>query len=197
MIQKRLLPLCCALLLCGCTHTDAESSNFTSEQTAPQSTTIPVVVPKETEAPAAETEPASPVIPEQTPDEILESYAENDPMQFQGGIGGEEHAETPLPEYFRYRFDPTSVAMRLAGGTYQVISYDFSQTFAHESYYYLRDHNEDGYFDLYAPIEYDGDYIVTCAVFLWNPESGKFADEPVLYECPPNSKPIKDNLNEE
>lgn len=179
----------CMILLCGCSHPD-DSSIQTADSTAP------VVSAKETDAPPAAGS-SVPAVPEQTPAEILESYAADDPQSFQGGIGGEEHAETPLPEYFTYRFLPDSVTMRLAGGNYQAILYDFSETVAHDAYYYLNDYNDDGYFDLCAPVKYDGDRISTCAVFLWKPEDGKFSETPILDEAPAETTLQEENNHEE
>lgn len=102
---------------------------------------------------------------------------------FQGGIGDERNVDTPLPEYFVYRFQPSSVSVRLAGGIYQVLSYDFSPIFEVEREsigFYLDDYNADGFYDLYAPIRYDGDEIHEYAVFLWDSGQDKFAEEPIL-----------------
>lgn len=198
MKNKAWLTAACMILLCGCAHLE-ESTPQTAESSVAQTATVPVVVPKETDAPPENT-PSAPVVPEQTPDEVLESYAANDPQSFQGGIGGEEHANTPLPEYFNYRFVAESVTMRLAGGNYQAISYDFSETVAHNAYYYLNDYNNDGYFDLYAPVKYDGERIITCAVFLWNPETGKFTETPILYnepELPASANDFEEDSDED
>lgn len=104
---------------------------------------------------------------------------------FQGGIGDERNANTPRPEYFVYRFQTSAVSVRLAGGTYQVLSYDFSQIFETEREsigFYLDDYNTDGAYDLFAPVQYDGDNILAYAVFLWDSGQDKFAEDPIIIE---------------
>ena len=98
-----------------------------------------------------------------------------------GGEGGEEHAQEPLPLYFDYRFYDDSVAVRLAGGTYQSLQYDFSETLRHGAaeQYTLLDFNFDGSDDLAVPVKWDGAN-TTWAVFFWEPDSLHFRSEPDL-----------------
>lgn len=147
------------MLCCGCAA-DSVPSQDTAETTA---MTVSTEATAETEAPntAAATE------------------------LFQGGIGDERSADIPLPEHFVYRFHEDSVSVRLAGGTYQVLSYDFSAIFEQERdavAFYLDDFNTDGAYDLFAPIRYDDDEILTYAVFLWDSEQERFTEEPFIYE---------------
>ena len=99
----------------------------------------------------------------------------------QGGQGGEDHASDPDPDYFTYRFFPDSVSMRLAGGNYQTVFYDFAEAVAHDAaeLFYLSDFNYDGKPDLAVPVRFSGDNI-TDAVFLWNADTSLFETEPVL-----------------
>lgn len=147
------------MLCCGCAA-DSAPSQDAAETTA---TTVPTEVPAETET-ADSTETTA---------------------LFQGGIGDERSAEIPLPEHFVYRFHEDSVSVRLAGGTYQVLSYNFSAIFERERdiiAFYLDDYNTDGAYDLFAPIRYDDDEILAYAVFLWDSQQERFAEEPIIYE---------------
>ena len=105
--------------------------------------------------------------------------------QQKGGQGGEEHAEDIDPLYFDYRFSDTGVSMRLAGGNYQTINYNFSRAIEHDvdSLYTLDDFNFDGNPDLAVPVEFDNAN-VTYAIFLWNPESFYYEEEPILIVNP-------------
>lgn len=104
----------------------------------------------------------------------------------QGGQGGEDHASDPDPDYFTYRFFPESVSMRLAGGNYQTVFYDFAEAVDHEvdSLFYLADFNFDGKSDLSVPVRF-ADNNITYAVFIWNSETSLFETEPVLL-CNPS-----------
>ncbi len=99
-----------------------------------------------------------------------------------GGQGGEEHGMDPAPLYFNYRFSEDAVSMRLAGGTYQSISYDFSKTVEHaagKDIYSLADYNFDGELDLSVPVDWDGDNVYY-AVFLWDTEATRFSENALL-----------------
>ena len=204
-MKIRMIPAAAALLLlCGCSHAAASSAPDSAAEisagsgTAPAAETapIPVAEPLGTDEASQEITMPPPAQPEHTPEEILEEY-ESEPNTFQGAIGGEEHGNTPLPEYFLYAFQPEVVTMKLAGGSYQKIAYDFSVMLEHDAFYFCKDYNEDGYFDLIVPVEYDGEYIKRCAVFCWNAETAKFETEPLDYECPPNFAPMKEHNNED
>ncbi|MCR5306127.1 MAG: hypothetical protein K6E36_06475 [Oscillospiraceae bacterium] len=105
----------------------------------------------------------------------------------QGGEGGEDHASDPDPEFFTYRFFPDSVSMRLAGGNYQTVFYDFEAALEHDvnSLYHLADYNFDSKPDLVVPVEFSKKNI-TYAVFLWNPDTLHFQTEPLLL-CNPQT----------
>ncbi len=96
-----------------------------------------------------------------------------------GGEGGEEHGNDPQPENFTYLFLPDSVSMRLAGGNYQTISYDFSALIDSgiEPFYYLEDLNLDGSLDL-AVAEDDYSEYTFYSYFFWNAETRKFEEKP-------------------
>lgn len=103
-----------------------------------------------------------------------------------GGQGGEEHGEDPAPLYFNYRFSEDAVSMRLAGGNYQSVSYDFSKTVAHAAgrdIYTLADFNFDGEYDLCVPVDWDGDNVYH-AVFLWDNETSRFSETPLSFINP-------------
>lgn len=104
---------------------------------------------------------------------------------FQGGIGGEEDAATPKPEFFSYMFQPDAVTARIAGGNYQTISCDLSEACQHrpEDDYYLDDYDTDGDFDLYLPKHYEGDRVASYSIFLWNAENEKFSTEPIYVDA--------------
>ena len=98
-----LVPAAAASVLCSCSES--------SEIAEPVLTTVQDQL--LTTVSASETEPQSTVT-----------------TLFQGGIGGERNADNPQPEYFVYRFQPEDISVRLSGGTYQVLKYDFSAVFA-------------------------------------------------------------------
>ncbi len=191
------------LLLCGCSYMAQSSAtephtgfgDDSKLSSAAESVSIPVAEPIKADEMSKEITMPPPAQPERTPDELLAEY-ESEPNTFQGAIGGEEHGNTPLPEYFIYAFQPEVVTMKLAGGSYQKIAYDFSVMLEHDAFYYCKDYNEDGYFDLIVPIEYDRDCIKRCAVFCWKAETAKFETEPLIYECPPNFRPVKEPNDE-
>ena len=104
---------------------------------------------------------------------------------YQGGDGGEEHAETPLPQYFTYRFFESGLSVRLAGGSYQSLSVDLSGVSPEdaESGYYLFDSDFDGDLDLSVPTVLT-DFHIEFAVFLWDDASAHFAETPVMLSDP-------------
>ena len=104
---------------------------------------------------------------------------------YQGGDGGEENAETPLPENFTYRFYENGVSVRLAGGTYQSMKADLSAVspLDAELGYYLYDSDFDGDLDLSVPV-ICSDAQKQFAVFLWNADDKHFSDTPVLLDNP-------------
>ena len=99
----------------------------------------------------------------------------------QGGQGGEAHASDPDPDYFTYRFFPDSVSMRLAGGNYQTIFYDFADAVDHyvDEIFYLADFDFDGKSDLAVPVRFEG-LNTTFAVFQWDSDRSMFENDPVL-----------------
>ena len=113
----------------------------------------------------------------------------------QGGEGGEDHASDPDPEFFTYRFFPESVSMRLAGGNYQTIFYDFKAALEHDvnALFHLDDVNFDQHPDLFVPVEFDSQNI-TSAVFLWNPDTMYFQSEPILL-CNPQLDPDSETVS--
>lgn len=113
----------------------------------------------------------------------------------QGGEGGEEHAQDIDPLYFNYLFGDDEAALRLAGGTYQVLSYDFSEALENdvESKYYLADVDFDGDLDLCVPVHFANSNEEQ-AVFLWNAETLHYAEEPVMLMNPVIREERKDIL---
>ena len=105
-----------------------------------------------------------------------------DPKRFQGGIGGEQDANTPKPEFFSYWFQPDAFSARLAGGNYQTVSYHLSEAFRHniDEEYFLFDYDADGDYALYLPDVYDDQRVSKYMVFLWDSENEKFCTEPLL-----------------
>ena len=139
-------------------------------------------------SPASEPETAEPPAASETVTEAPDTDAGSTVTTlFQGGIGGEQNAGNPQPEYFVYRFMNDNVSARLAGGTYQVLHCDFSAIFQKERTdipYYLEDYNGDGHYDLYTPVQFDGDDVTQYAVFIWKPDTQKFEETPVMLDNP-------------
>ena len=103
-----------------------------------------------------------------------------------GGQGGEEHAEDAAPLYFSYRFTEEGVSMRLAGGNYQSIEYDFAEMLEHAAgrdLYSLVDFNFDGNLDLCVPFHWDGDNVFY-VVFLWEPDTEHFSETELYFINP-------------
>lgn len=105
--------------------------------------------------------------------------------RLQGGGGGEEHAEDIDPLYFNYLFGEDEAAVRLAGGTYQVIPYDFGDALEHDvdTLYYLQDADFDGDLDLCVPVHF-ADTDTEYAVFRWGADTKQFDVQPVLLMNP-------------
>lgn len=103
----------------------------------------------------------------------------------QGGNGGEEHAEDIDPLYFNYLFGEDEMALRLAGGTYQVLTYDFTEALEHDvhSQYYLKDADFDGDLDLCVPVHF-GNSNTEYAIFCWNAKTEYYDEQPVLIVNP-------------
>lgn len=158
---------------CGCTAEPASSSEHTAETAGTTTVTTAVTVTEQTTLTSE-----MPETDESDPDE---QETENTGL-FQGGIGDERNAATPLPEFFAYRFQPDSFSARLAGGNYQTIPYDLSEAFQHtiDTDYYLADYDSDGDYDLYLPIKYEENKVSRYAVFCWDSVSEKFQTEPVI-----------------
>ncbi|MCQ2416758.1 MAG: hypothetical protein MJ071_02985 [Oscillospiraceae bacterium] len=155
-----------------------EISVLTSEPAVTEWQTAPVQMPAET---APMTAPAFPA-------EIAETlYTEPVLMDalYQGGEGEEQYAETPMPQFFTFRFFPEGVSARLAGGTYQRLSCDLTQLSPAdiESHYCLQDCNFDGITDLFVPVHMMGADI-QYAVFLWNDRDKAFSQHPFYLSNP-------------
>lgn len=161
---------------CGCTSDPGSSSAATTET----STALPVTTAVTS---SAETVSATTVTESDESEPAPENQATDSAEPFQGGIGDERNAATPLPEYFAYRFQPDSFSARLAGGNYQTISYDLSEAIQHtiEADYYLDDYDSDGDYDLYLPVKYEDSKVSRYAVFCWDSDSEKFLTEPVMF----------------
>ncbi len=101
------------------------------------------------------------------------------------GDGGEEHADEPYPPYFNYVFAKDSVTMRLTGGNYQVLQFDFSQMDEEkmQKEFYLYDCNFDEHPDLVAPYK-TADDKTSYAIFLWDDGVKKFSDTAVKVDNP-------------
>lgn len=192
--MKQSLPclLLCGLLCTGCTGktTNPESSQQT-ETAAPDPATAAASTETATEittatsssVPADTTSSTDPEQPEAA--ETLFTAPEISAPDYQGGDGGEEHAETPLPQYFTYRFFENGVSMRLAGGNYQSLETDLSEVtqLQAETEYYLYDSDFDGDLDLSVPVRLT-DAEKAYAVFLWDDADAHFKAEPVLLRNP-------------
>ena len=178
--------LTACILCCGCTASNpAQSRPDDGSEPEPLLTDV-------TDKPVL-TESA--VLTKQVPDETTEpKRAEPDVLipapeisqpDYQGGDGGEEHAETPLPEYFTYRFYENGLSARLAGGMYQALEADLSAVspLDVETGYYLYDSDFDGDLDLSVPVLYTESQ-KRFAVFLWDAETAHFAETPVILTDP-------------
>lgn len=190
-----LLPLC---LLAGCgnsTESQADSSLADTTETTTGTTAATTAADTETTAETTETTDSETTASSDSTTEAVTTTAATStgPMftvtvpanKAQGGEGGEEHAEDPDPDYFTYQFAADGVILKLSGGTYQAIAYDFSKTADKglDRDFFLLDANFDGKPDLFAPAEIK-DGMITYAVFVWNEETKKFADYPVLIDNP-------------
>ncbi len=169
--MRRLFLLCVcpilALICCGCssasenTAESHNSSQITTTTTSRSETTAQfTTASSETHTTTVVTDP---------------------PEQLQGGIGGEQAANTPKPEFFSYRFQPDSFSVRLAGGTYQTVSYPISEPLLQtiDQDYFLQDYDNDGDYDLYLPAVYDDQNIAKYVVFLWDSVDESFSTEPL------------------
>ena len=172
-------------LCCGCTASKPEQSRPESGSLPPGQTGA-AAAPVQTDA-AAETlavniDPA-PSSPEEPA--VLIPAPEISQPDYQGGDGGEEHAETPLPEYFTYRFYENGFSARLAGGMYQALEADLSAVspLDAETGYYLYDSDFDGDLDLSVPVLYTESQ-KRFAVFLWDADTAYFAETPVILTDP-------------
>lgn len=196
-IPVSLLPAC-LLLLAGCQQIEPGSGN-TTESATPAGTTAPETTePAEDTTPKATTTHSSAMFTKAETTEttsLISTFSETLPPLYpteplpedvsQGGEGGEEHGNDPDPSYFNYRFLPDGVSMRLAGGNYQVIPYDFSDMVIRGTvdYYFIEDINFNGSPDLFAAASFQNSDIIY-AVFLWNPETLHFETEPLLLSNP-------------
>lgn len=177
--------LTACILCCGCTAPK-------QEQSQPEIGTLTPIQTDAEAAPvqadtAAETMPLHPETVPVAPDEpaVLIPAPEISQPDYQGGDGGEEHAETPLPEYFTYRFYENGFSARLAGGMYQALEADLSAVspLDAETGYYLCDSDFDGDLDLSVPVLYTESQ-KRFAVFLWDADTAHFAETPVMLTDP-------------
>lgn len=172
-------------LCCGCTASKPEQSRPESGSLPPIQTgaaAAPVQTVAAAETLAVNTDPA-PSSPEEPA--VLIPAPEISQPDYQGGDGGEEHAETPLPEYFTYRFYENGFSARLAGGMYQALEADLSAVspLDAETGYYLYDSDFDGDLDLSVPVLYTESQ-KRFAVFLWDADTAYFAETPVILTDP-------------
>lgn len=172
-------------LCCGCTASKPEQSRPESGSPPPIQTgaaAAPVQTDAAAETLAVNTDPAL-----SSPEEpaVLIPAPEISQPDYQGGDGGEEHAETPLPEYFTYRFYENGFSARLAGGMYQALEADLSAVspLDAETGYYLYDSDFDGDLDLSVPVLYTESQ-KRFAVFLWDADTAYFAETPVILTDP-------------
>lgn len=178
--------LTACILCCGCTASKPAQSlpddgsepeplltDLTDKPVLTESAVLTKQVPDET------TEP------KQSEPDVLIPAPEISQPDYQGGDGGEEHAETPLPEYFTYRFYENGLSARLAGGMYQALEADLSAVspLDAETGYYLYDSDFDGDLDLSVPVLYTESQ-KRFAVFLWDAETAHFAETPVILTDP-------------
>lgn len=198
-----LLSVCAAGALFGCGQKPKEISdtlpaNQTTETTAATTVTSEETTTGETSEETARTttrkvsdtsvSTAATQTAAQTAGANAENYTFTMPVlqtpDAKGGEGGEEHAEEPHPDYFTYRFAADNVSMRLAGGNYQTLFYDFSEAVGRdaETAYGLEDFDFDGYPDLVVPTRFDDGE--TWTVFFWAAGQLKFSETPTVLENP-------------
>lgn len=197
---KHMIITAALCLLTGCGSKPTDSAVFTESNTTVSGTetgtspdTVQTAPSRSTALTSAKsTAPDTSAEPETTASALSSVTSLSDRQSdvttlVQGGQGGEEHASDPAPLYFTYRFFPDSVSMRLAGGNYQTIFYDFAAAAEHDvdSLYHLTDYNFDRIPDLAVPVIF-ADRNITYAVFLWLPETSRFDPEPILL-CNPAS----------
>jgi hypothetical protein len=198
--MKQAIPimLCSLTLLsfssCRSAKPQAESSEVPVETTEETS-----VISSETETitdssiPRPETSTAKTDAAADPTDTVLFPIPENPMPIYQGGEGGEDFAETPLPEYFAYRIYENGFSARLAGGNYQSVQLpeDCPPLLSGaEQEYSLFDSDFDGDYDLSIRVKADyGQYAY--AVFFWNSESKKFDETPLVLYNPRYDKESK------
>ena len=175
----------CSLLCTACAHAAPESAS----EPDPHVTDAPAATDPVDSVPpadsAAETAAGSETLPTEPDTDALIPVPEISVPDYQGGDGGEEHAETPLPQYFTYRFYESGVSVRLAGGNYQGLDLDLSGISPEdaEGGYYLFDSDFDGDLDLSVPTVYLDSH-KEFAVFLWDDADAHFSEAPLLLSDP-------------
>ena len=206
-MKRILIALFCAslVLTTGCNNKPEEQSS--EEQTKPVMTEITSQIPAPvlTSAPIASettTVTSEATVTSQKAQTDSDSSAEAlittqsaVTTQQQGGQGGEAHAEDPNPLYFNYRFTSEYVSMRLAGGNYQSLQYDFSEALEHDvdMLYTLDDFNFDGWADLCIPVHGFGTPNTQYIVYFWNPEQRLYNEKFRQYinpVCHPETKEV-------
>ena len=173
------------------TTTTAETTSATDSETGTSETTETTTSTTATTAlPPAEAPDSlfAVVLPESVkqaePSEPAES---SDPKEPDESSGAEqtEPPEKAYPLYFNYVFSKESVGLRLEGGTYQNLSFDFSQIIRKDGTldYRLCDCNFDGDPDLLIPLKKDDNKQI-CAMFIWNNSTKKFYETAITAENP-------------
>lgn len=174
------------VLCCGCSASkpapEIPATGPVSTAAVTELTDIPVLT-----EPSVNKQAAPEETPSVTPEEpaVIMPAPEVEQPAYRGGDGGEEHAQTPLPEYFTYRFYGNGLSARLAGGLYQALELDLSSVspLDAETRFYLKDTDLDGDLDLSVPVLYT-DVQKIYAVFFWNAESAHYSESPLMLSNP-------------
>lgn len=193
------------LLLTGCSGqssgesaalpTESAMSEQTIERPVPEITTAATLAETTTAASATETTASLTTTAATGAAEPLITTLSAATTEQLGGQGGEENAETPDPRYFNYIISPDAISMRLAGGNYQTLRWDFTEHLEKypEGKYTLDDIDFDGHPDLFIPVRGLDTPNVQYAVYRWTDDMRLFEDTPTLYcnpVCHPDSKEV-------
>ena len=186
-MKKALMMFAVLFMLLPCSGCTSDTSSSAAEKSETMTSTRA----SDTSA-AAETKAVTSDTTVTTADTEMNSEPDESTVTagFQGGIGGEQNAETPKPEFFIYRFQPDAFSARLAGGNYQTVACDLSAAFAHQidAEYFLEDYDQDGCYDLYIPASYDADSrVLSYYVFCWDSAAELFRTEPLTVNAETNT----------
>jgi hypothetical protein len=169
----------------GETTSATESTTGTADSTEATTSTTAATAPPVAEAPDslfAVVLPES-VKPAETsePDESSETKEPDESSDSEPAVP----TEKAYPFNFNYVFTEEAVGLRLDGGTYQTISFDFSQIIRKDGTldYRLYDCNFDGDPDLLIPLKKDDNKQI-CAMFIWNNSTKKFYETAITAENP-------------